>query len=189
MHQSSDFVDLYNILQVDPDCDARTLEAAYRLLAKMYHPDHTATADVDRFNEVITAYRLLRDPADRRDYDAEYALHTGHVFLAEPGTADETTAISDADAHARILMLLYKHRRRDAKNAGVGQYFIQQELNCSDEAFDFYVWYLREKGFIETTDNGTLAITVAGVDYVMSTSRASAGERLRIAQTRTADDG
>jgi len=51
------------------------------------------------------------------------------------------------------------------------------------------VWYLREKGFIETTDNGTLAITVAGVDYVMSTSRASAGERLRIAQTRTVDDG
>ena len=41
------FVDYYAILRVHPECDAKTLETAYRDLAKIYHPDHPETRAAD----------------------------------------------------------------------------------------------------------------------------------------------
>jgi curved DNA-binding protein len=55
-------------------------------------------------------------------------------------------------------------------------------LGCTTEAFDFHAWYLKAKGLIETTDAGSLAITIAGVDHVINTSRSMAQEKLRITQ-------
>lgn len=185
MEDGQPFVDLYGILQVHPQCDARTLEAAYRLLAKMYHPDHPETANIDRFSEVVAAYRTLRNAEGRTRYDAQYSLHTGFLFEpAEAANQDERAAISDADAHARTLMYLYKRRRESARDPGAGHYALQQMLNCSDENFEFHMWYLKEKGFIEVTEQGTLAITIVGVDHVISLSRTTAQEKLRIAQSR-----
>lgn len=183
MNDGQPFVDYYNILQVNPECDERALENAYHSLAKTYHPDHTATADVTKLNEVITAYRSLRNPSQRAEYDVRYAANTGFEFATgnEVG-GDERAALSDADAHDKILMFLYKRRREHAQDAGVGQYYVQEILNCSDENFDFHLWYLKAKGFIETTEQGTFAITIEGVDHVISKSRTTVKEKLLIAQ-------
>ena len=62
MQVSPDEPDHYSILGVLPDCDAKQLEIAYKALAKKYHPDHSETADLDRFKEITGAYRVLRDP-------------------------------------------------------------------------------------------------------------------------------
>ena len=183
------FVDYYNILQVNPDCDARALETAYRHLAKMYHPDHSATADVTKLNGVIEAYRKLRSPDQRAKYDIQYTAEMGFEFSSSDEVGgDERAALSDADAHAKILMFLYKRRREHAQDAGVGRYFAQEMLNCSDENFDFHLWYLKAKGFIEATEQGTLAITIEGVDHVISKSRTTVKEKLRIAQSSDPQD-
>src|SRR5262249_15014277 len=62
--------DLYKILQVDPDADAEVIEAAYRRLARRYHPDvnHAAWAEV-RMRELNIAYQTLRHPRQRALYD------------------------------------------------------------------------------------------------------------------------
>ena len=60
MEDGLPFIDYYAVLQVSPQCSARALEMAYRHLAKMYHPDHPETADLDRFNSITEAYSLLR---------------------------------------------------------------------------------------------------------------------------------
>lgn len=178
------FVDYYAVLKVHPECDGRTLEIAYRTLAKIYHPDHPETADVAQFNAVIEAYRALKDHGKRLAYDLRYSAHTGFVFSADDVIlAEERTALSDADVHAELLMTLYKRRRERAREPGVGSFELQRQIDCSDEALDFHVWYLKSKGLIETTDAGTLAITVAGVDHVISTSRSTAQEKLRIGQS------
>jgi curved DNA-binding protein len=178
------FIDYYNVLHVNPNCDAKTLETAYRFLAKKYHPDHRTTADVTKFNEVIEAYRVLRNPDQRAVYDVQFSANTGFEFSSDNVVDDdERAALSDADAHAKVLMFLYKRRREHALDAGVGRYFVQEMLNCSDENFDFHVWYLKAKGFIETTEQGTLAITIEGVDHVISMSRTSMRERLLIGQS------
>lgn len=182
------FVDHYAILQVDPDCSARELETAYHLLAKRYHPDHSKAADVTRLGEVINAYKALKDPDLRTEYDLLYSSKTGFVFSV-PGEAasEQASAISDGDAHARILQFLYKRRRENARDAGVGRYFVQQVLNCTDDQFEFHLWYLKAKRFIEITEEGTLAITIEGVDHVISTSRAAIKEQLLIAPSGNSD--
>jgi curved DNA-binding protein len=190
MTAGKDFIDYYNILQVDPNCSAKALEGAYRHLAKMYHPDHRDTADVTRFNEVIEAYRAIRNLDERAKYDLIYASITGFKFLSNDDEySDAKSAVSDADVHAKILLSLYKRRREHAQDPGVGRYFVQEMLNCSDEHFEFHLWYLREKGFIETTEQGALVITIEGVDHVISMSRTTMREKLLIAQASDPQNG
>ena len=64
--------DLYRVLQVDPSADPDVIEAAYKRLARRYHPDHnrgdaSAEEHMKRINE---AYRVLGKPGLRADYDA-----------------------------------------------------------------------------------------------------------------------
>jgi len=173
------FVDFYAILEESPTCSARTLEEAYHSLAKRYHPDHAEEADVRKFTEVVSAYKALKDPGDRAKYDLHYAKATGFEFDSpDDEMADERTAGSDADAHAKILQFLYRRRRENAQDAGVGRYLIQNMLKCPDELFDFHTWYLKEKGLIVLTEHGTLAITIMGVDHVIATSRTAIREKL-----------
>lgn len=178
------FIDYYGILQVSQDCDARTLETAYRRLAKVYHPDHADTEDVTKFSEVTAAYRILRNPDQRAEYDVLYANNVATFANDDGAEVNEDAALDDADAHAKILMLLYKRRRENAPNPGVVGYYLQDMLKCSHEHFEFHKWYLREKGFISITEQGTLAITIQGVDHVISMSRTTKAEKLLITQSR-----
>ncbi|MFN5085112.1 MAG: DnaJ domain-containing protein [Novosphingobium sp.] len=184
MPSSANFIDYYSILRVNPNCSARSLESAYHELAKQYHPDHAERPDVAKLTEVINAYKALKDSQDRSDYDEVYSRTTGFVFSKQEGLFEERSALSDADAHTRILMLLYRKRREQAQDAGVGQYFIHEMLGCSEEIFDFHLWYLKEKGFIMATDQGTLAITIEGVDHVIAMSRTTMREKLLLAQPK-----
>ena len=47
---------------------------------------------------------------------------------------------------------------------GIGNFELERVLGCPAEHLEFHVWYLKEKGWIKTTESGTLAITVEGVD-------------------------
>ncbi len=187
------FIDYYEILQVHPNCTARTLESAYRYLAKMYHPDRKDTADTTKFNEVIAAYKVLRSPNKRAKYDLLHAQNNGKVWselpLGDEGEIDEKPPLNDADSHAGILMFLYKKRREDAQNAGVAGFYLQEMLNCSDEHFEFHKWYLKEKGFIAMTEQGTLEITIQGVDHVISMCQTTRAEKLLIAQSGSRQNG
>lgn len=183
------FVDYYRVLEVGSHCDSATLEAAYRRLAKIYHPDHPDTADQDRFAAILEAHRALRTPALRAAYDLRHAAHVPCDPVESDGEAaangnEPNSALGDDEAHARLLMALYRKRREDARHAGIGEFYLQEMLGCSDAHFAFHRWYLQSKGLIEVTEEGTLAITVAGVDHVIATSRNDVTEKLVIAQLR-----
>jgi curved DNA-binding protein len=186
MNTDQPFVDYYHILQVSPNCDAKKLETAYRRLAKAYHPDHVDTADVNKFNDVMEAYKILRNPELRHEYDTLYKAHSNTEHLESPFldniTVEEKNALTDAEAHEKILLTLYKKRRENAQNPGVLAFYIKESLNCSDEIFEFHAWYLKAKGFIERTEQNELAITVEGIDHVISVSRTSIEAKLLIAR-------
>ena len=192
MTSNNSFSDYYSVLHVNPSCDTEILESAYRHLAKTYHPDHSGADDTTKFDEVIKAYRVLRDPEQRAEYDVIHAQHCGRECSGFPSDrksrVDEEDALSDADSHAKILMFLYEKRRENAQKAGVVAYYLQEMLKCSDELFDFHKWYLKEKGFVSVTEQGTLAITIQGVDHVISMSRTTRADKLLIAQSRNAQD-
>jgi curved DNA-binding protein CbpA len=68
----------YEVLQISPRASAEVIHAAYRALARSYHPD---TGDVpqavSQMRELNAAYAVLRDPQRRAAYDAEAALNAG----------------------------------------------------------------------------------------------------------------
>jgi curved DNA-binding protein len=192
MNDSPNFVDHYGVLQVSPDCDAKILRAAYHHLAKKYHPDRSGTADPGKFNAVIEAYRVLRNAERRGEYDLSYPHLAGRRSSRPQASEDvwleKDSAIDDSDDQARLLLYLYKKRRDDAQNAGVIGYHLQEMLNCSEERFQFHKWYLKEKGFIATSEQGTLAITIQGVDHVISMSRTTKAEKLLLEQLGRAQE-
>ena len=62
--------DYYRILDVDEDASGAEIKAAYRRLARRYHPDVSKLKDAEeRFKEVSEAYETLRDPRKRTRYD------------------------------------------------------------------------------------------------------------------------
>jgi hypothetical protein len=62
--------DLYKILQVDPQADTEVIEAAYRRLARKYHPDVNGSPDAElRMRELNAAYQVLRRADQRAVYD------------------------------------------------------------------------------------------------------------------------
>jgi hypothetical protein len=64
--------DLYKILQVDPDADTEVIEAAYKRLARRYHPDVNQAAWAEaRMKELNGAYQTLRHPRRRALYDGQ----------------------------------------------------------------------------------------------------------------------
>ena len=62
---------LYRMLGVPRTAAPEQIRAAFRDLAKVYHPDSGAQADDERFRQVREAYEVLRDPARRLQYDAD----------------------------------------------------------------------------------------------------------------------
>lgn len=175
---TDEFIDFYEILQVTPNCDIKLIEGAYRHFAKIYHPDHERTADIDRFSAVIDAYNTLKFPHKRAEYDLLYWRRKDVAEAPAEPIVSTATALSDAALQKNILMFLYKARRENFHANGVGAYAIQDHFRCTDDNFEFHIWYLRSKGYIEVTEHGTLAITVDGVDHVIALHQPKAPDRL-----------
>ena len=62
-------MDLYQILAVAEDADTNQIKAAFRRLAKMYHPD-TNPEDKEEFSKILKAYEVLIDPELRARYNS-----------------------------------------------------------------------------------------------------------------------
>jgi curved DNA-binding protein CbpA len=62
--------DYYRILGITPDADQKAIKAAYRQLARKYHPDtRNDDASDERMKEINEAYAVLSDAKQRARYD------------------------------------------------------------------------------------------------------------------------
>lgn len=63
-------VDAYKVLQVDSEAEDEVIQAAYRRLARKYHPDMAGGADAAaRMAAINAAWELIGEPAARAAYD------------------------------------------------------------------------------------------------------------------------
>lgn len=64
--------DLYEILQVHPAAQQEVVEAAYRRLIRIYHPDVNDSPNAEEITiRLNQAYEVLRDPITRASYDRQ----------------------------------------------------------------------------------------------------------------------
>jgi hypothetical protein len=86
---------LYDYLQVSPRADAGVIHAAYRALARQYHPDVNNSSHASRLmREINAAYHVLGDPDRRARYDAHRARQIGH--------RSQRTTVRSAPANGRV---------------------------------------------------------------------------------------
>ena len=117
--------DYYETLGVARTASADEIKAAYRRLARKYHPDVSKEPDAEtRFKEVGEAYDVLRDPEKRASYDQLGSnWRAGQDFRPPPGwesvfrnsnRAQEQTG----DPFARFFDDLFSAQQRQARGAG-----------------------------------------------------------------------
>jgi curved DNA-binding protein CbpA len=69
-------VNYYKILGLTSSATAVEIKAAFRALAKIYHPDKNPTGHED-FKRILTAYEVLSDPSKKYAYDTRLKYNTG----------------------------------------------------------------------------------------------------------------
>src|SRR5205823_10302182 len=79
------YKDYYAILGLQKTASADEIKAAYRKLARKYHPDVSKEKDAEaKFKEMAEAYETLKDPEKRAAYD-QLGSHTpGQEFRPPP---------------------------------------------------------------------------------------------------------
>ena len=84
--------DHYQILGITPAADAAEIKAAFKLKARMYHPDKHG-GDVlmeERFKEINLAYQVLSNPYERARYDL--MRNFGSTVVEEASTQTTNTS-------------------------------------------------------------------------------------------------
>jgi curved DNA-binding protein CbpA len=158
------FEDYYEDLQISPNADNETIERVYRLLAKRYHPDNNGSGSVEKFDIITKAFKVLSQPEKRAAYDATYAENKDRFMRTYAKVSSSSDFASDSHIRRQILSVLYIERRQDPEKAGVGLWRLERVLGWPEKMLEFHTWYLKEKKWIERTDNGGFAITAVGVD-------------------------
>lgn len=74
----------YNILGINHHATRDEIRIAYRSLAKIYHPDKNNNSKVseEQFKEVLEAYRVLSDEAQRNKYDLKLKYGLSYTYTA-----------------------------------------------------------------------------------------------------------
>lgn len=83
------YKDYYEILGLKRQATAEQIKAAYRKLARKYHPDlnRNDTQAAHRFREVQEAYDVLADPAKKRQFDNVSEGYRNGMDFKMPGWA------------------------------------------------------------------------------------------------------
>ncbi|MGZ6296160.1 MAG: J domain-containing protein [Candidatus Limnocylindrales bacterium] len=97
MGGSEELLDPYRVLQVDPTADQEVVQAAYRALARRFHPDVAADQDAaaERMAIINAAFDLIRDPQRRAEYDREHVARPASAHDSDGGLGGE----GEADRH------------------------------------------------------------------------------------------
>jgi curved DNA-binding protein CbpA len=90
-------VDPYKTLQVDPEAEDEVIAAAYRRLARKYHPDVAPGPEAAaRMTAINAAWELIGEPSRRTEFDRRRALDT-----ATPGGAAHPGGVAQAGGAAQ----------------------------------------------------------------------------------------
>jgi curved DNA-binding protein CbpA len=92
-------LDAYKTLQVDPEADPEVIQAAYRRLARKFHPDVAPGQEAAaRMIAINAAWEMLNDATKRAAYDRQRA--SAHRTAGHPASGQAGDATTGQPRHA-----------------------------------------------------------------------------------------
>ena len=167
----SEPLDYYEVLQINRNADAETVQRVYRFMAARFHPDNRKTGDVERFLLLRQAYDVLSDPERRAQYDsASAATDSGPLDIFELQDFIDG-AEGEMNRRLGVLSILYHRRRKNEARPSLSVLDLEKRMSLPREYLNFTMWYLRAKGYVKAEDNSDYGLTAEGVDYLESVSQ------------------
>jgi curved DNA-binding protein CbpA len=160
------FVNYYEVLGIPPNANNDDLTRVYHLLAARYHPDNIETGDLNHFLEVKTAFEILSDPEQRKEFDRLHREHSQDplpIFLTKSFTEG---VLGENNRRLGILCLLYNQRKLNPGSASLSVLQLESMMCIPREHLDFTTWYLKQKKYVTPDDRSSLTITSDGIDFV-----------------------
>jgi len=165
--------DYYELLEISPQATPETIHRVYRYMAARYHPDNVGTGNLEKFTQLTSAYKVLSDPGQRSEYDAQRATHQPAIQKPMSNTVDfMDQAEGDLNRRLAVLAILYYRRRIYPNKPEVSLAEIEERMGFPRDYLDFTTWYLAKKRYITRADNSDFTLTVEGVDFI-ETQRAA----------------
>src|SRR5258708_4224886 len=97
-------LNLYEVLQVSTNACPEVVQAAYRALARAYHPDVNPSSDAARqMRQLNAAYSVLSDPERRARYDAVRVRPMR--ARREPVSSPTVNTRSEPRVHANVTVI------------------------------------------------------------------------------------
>jgi tetratricopeptide (TPR) repeat protein len=95
----------YFILQISSEANLKEIKAAFRRLARQYHPDLNPNDPeaAEQFKLISQAYDILSDPIKRSRYDRDFVPSTSTHSQHTPTPASGTSSTSAQDYYLRGL--------------------------------------------------------------------------------------
>ena len=134
--------DCYKILGVKQDATAAEIRRAYRLKAKLLHPDSTGSDETaEEFRKLVKAYEILSDARQRSLFDESFFYKYKSKAYRSTESFDYRTwllARNDQESRAKLIFFDLLHGREDD---AVSE-FVEMCKNHSD--FRLADWFTRE---------------------------------------------
>ncbi len=174
---------------VSRHADKAMLEWAVRLMLTRYGPKSPETADPEKYETTKAAYRALVDPDKRREYDQLWQKRKGRQDPPEPKKTERRAGLgrgaqtpsenivvqleaTEEDVRLQIrlrqavLAALYDVLITNPRNIELGRADVAKAIQCRIDDLEFPIWFLRECGYIKTSNAGDYSITAEGVRWV-----------------------
>jgi hypothetical protein len=120
--------DPYESLQVSRHAEIEVITAAYRTLARKYHPDKNAsTVTTKHMQEINAAYEILKDPVKRKEYDREHPFASDHVVWRSGESIDWAGELDSEDLDDWASYYVF---RRDHPVPIHRPSFLKRNLGC-----------------------------------------------------------
>jgi curved DNA-binding protein len=168
--------DYYKIMGVTPNASEQEIKAAYRRLARKYHPDLSKEPNAEeRFKEMGEAYETLRDAKKREEYDQylKYGAFNKQQHTASHESPEPHYQNSTMNFDADLFESLFGHGRPQYNQARAGSDYHGSMSITLEEAFNGAVKNIEVPVADSSNKTQTLKVKIpAGV---------KSGQQIRIA--------
>jgi curved DNA-binding protein CbpA len=160
------FQDHYTILGVDPKANSETIQAAYAKLAERYRPDNAATGNPEKFESINLAFEVLCDAALRAEFDKIKGIDQDDGKPQFSGLDFFDALGRQTGLRAALLSVLYDRRQKKPYRPAMSMRHLDGMLAASIDELSFALWYLKQRGLVQSDDKSNLQITVQGMDFL-----------------------